>query len=412
MQTPRMGWLFFNRSEGDMTIYRRSTSTVAFLCSGGDAPGMNACLRAFVRLGLNRYGRVPLAVKDGYSGLVRTCHRVFDGQASPADLRAEVEQYRGNEGLRRQVQDLVWMDHRSVSGIVARGGTILGCSRCDDFRNPDIRRRVIDLLANLDVEALVVCGGNGTFAGAACLADEGDRQVIGIPATIDNDVEGTDKALGVDTALNNIVSSVRKFNDTADSHHRVMVLEIMGRNSGYLAQMAALASGAEIVVTPERPDLDDTKLAGIAQRIEELMLAGRRHAIVLVAEGVHVDPVRGVHPTNTLARYLVSFLEQRRHRLGEIEVRSSILGHLQRGGPPSAYDCILGARFAEAAWDVISGDNLRSGSLGLVGNRIQLAPFGSPNNDCRDVSSDYQLQKDVSDRRNVACARNATSSSS
>lgn len=379
----------------------RGRNSVAFLCSGGDAPGMNACLRAFVRLGLNRYGGVTLGVKDGYSGLVRTCKRMFDDRTSVADLQAEIEGHRGSDGLRRQGQDLVWMDHESVSGVVGRGGIVLGCSRCDDFRNPDIRRRVIDLLASLDVETLVVCGGNGTFAGAACLAEEGDRHVIGIPATIDNDVEGTDMALGVDTALNNIVSCVRKFNDTADSHHRVMVLEIMGRNNGYLAQMAALASGAEIVVTPERPDLDDKKLAGIAQRIEELMLAGRRHAIVLVAEGVHVDPAQGVHPTNTLARYLVSFLEQRRHRLGEIEVRSSILGHLQRGGPPSAYDCILGARFAEAAWDAISDDRLRSGSLGLVGNRIQLAQFGGPNNDCRDVSSDYQLQKDVSDRRSV-----------
>jgi 6-phosphofructokinase 1 len=180
--------------------------------------------------------------------------------------------------------DLVLFDQRSVGGILGRGGTVLGSARCPEFLDPKMRRSAANLLQEMRVAALVVCGGEGSLAGAAALAAESGLQVLGVPASIDNDVPCTDACIGFDTAVNTLVECAQKIGDTAASHHRIMVLETMGRGSGQLAQTAALAAGAEIVVTPERPPLDKAKKLGIAQRIEQSFTHGAARASV-VAKG-------------------------------------------------------------------------------------------------------------------------------
>jgi 6-phosphofructokinase 1 len=261
---------------------------------------------------------------------------------------------------------------------------------------------VIAMLENLGVRAVIVCGGDGSLAAAECLAAESTLQVIGIPATIDNDVGATETALGFDTAVNTLVWAVGHFADTAVSHHRIMVLEVMGRNCGELARLAALASGAEIVVTPERGPLTEAKMEGIAQRLERSTLRGRRHAIVLVAEGVVLDPGLSSHrasnPTVWLAHELQAYFRRDGSPLPDLETRPCVLGHLQRGGSPSVADRILAARFAGAAWKAITSPHERSGVLGVRGGEILLQDFRfEPDLERSETAEQlYQLQKDVS----------------
>jgi 6-phosphofructokinase 1 len=212
----------------------------------------------------------------------------------------------------------------------------------------------------------------------------------------------TDIAVGVDTAINTLAWAVARFADTAASQHRIMVLEVMGRNSGELARMAALASGAEIVITPERGSLTAEKIQGIAQRLERGMLRGRRHAIVLVAEGVDLGLSLAHHghsnPTLRLADELQSYFRRQGSPFPELEARACVLGHLQRGGSSSVADRILAARFAEAAWEVITSPNERSGVLGIRCGSILLHDFEvSPDPERIEYEQKfYQLQKDVS----------------
>jgi 6-phosphofructokinase 1 len=327
---------------------------VAILCSGGDAPGMNALLRALVRLGLNRHGAAVLGIKDGYDGLVRTCRRLA-GEVSFAQLHDEMASRPGLIGLQCALQDLVWLDHPSVSGILRRGGTVLGSARCEEFYNPQTRRQVGALLAGLGVGALVVCGGDGSLTGAALLSRECGLPVVGIPVTIDNDLPATDLSLGFDTAVNTVVAAATHFNDTAGSHRRIMVLEVMGRGSGDIARWAALAAGVEIVVIPERGVLGEAKMQRIAQRLEASLQRGRRHAVVLVSEGVRLDPPGEGGPAYRLSAYLQRHFRRDGSPFPRLETRASVLGHLQRGGSPMAADRILAARFAEAAWAAIAG---------------------------------------------------------
>jgi 6-phosphofructokinase len=222
--------------------------------------------------------------------------------------------------------------------------------------------------------------------------------VLGIPASIDNDVPCTDACIGFDTAVNTIVECVQKVGDTAASHHRVMVLETMGRGSGQLAQTAALAAGAEIVVTPERPPLDKAKKLGIAQRLESSLTQGRRHAIVLMAEGVQVEGGGPEGPAQSLAGFLQGYFKRGECPLASVEVRLTVLGHIQRGGSPSAADRILAARYGEAAWQAVMSPRVPSGALGLSGRTIVLHPFeSSPDSQgAAHVQKMYDLQKDVS----------------
>lgn len=352
-------------------------SPVAVLCSGGDAPGMNAFLRAMVRLGLNRHGIDVLGVKDGYRGLVRAARQVAANPDGLVRLKQDIVRNPGRRGL-IEGQDIVLMDHASVSGIMGKGGTVLGSARCREFLDPAVRREVIRLLQSLGVRALIVVGGDGSLSGATCLTQESDLRIIGVPATIDNDLQFTELALGVDTAVHTLVWAVDHFIDTARSHRRVMVLETMGRESGDLARMAALASGAEMVITPESGALSVDDMQKLAARIEGAMTRGRGHAIVLVAEGVKFDPPQTRNGAYILRDAFQEYFGRPGAPFPDLEVRPSVLGHLQRGGHATPQDSILAARFAEKAWKALLDAAGGNGITALRENRVTLVPFGCP----------------------------------
>ncbi|WP_066758564.1 6-phosphofructokinase [Crocinitomix algicola] len=271
---------------------------IAVLTSGGDAPGMNACVRAVVRAaiyhGIGAYG-----VIDGFNGLIKNQFKK--------------------------------LDYHDVSNIIQRGGTILGTARCPDFLHKKERKKAFINLQALKIDALIIIGGDGSFKGASIFSHEFDLPIIGIPATIDNDITGTDYTIGFDTALNTIIDAVDKIRDTASSHHRVFLVEVMGNNSGILALNAAAASGAEEVFMPERnEDL---------QKFEEKLrraLAANKSSIIIVAEG---DQIGG-------AKEVFAYLKDK--NLSD-KVRVAVLGHMQRGGSPSFLDRLNATLFGEQA---------------------------------------------------------------
>jgi 6-phosphofructokinase 1 len=351
-------------------------SPIAVLCSGGDAPGMNAFLRAIVRLGLNRHKVPVLGIRDGYRGLVRAAKMVNGDAEELVRLKQGITAQPGNRGLIDSQQFIIHMDHASVSGIMGKGGTILGSARCMDFHKPEVRRSAIQLLEGLGVKALVVVGGDGSLTGARLLAEESGLRIIGVPATIDNDLQFTEMALGVDTAVHTLVWAVDHFIDTARSHRRVMVLETMGRESGDLARMAALASGAEMVITPESGPLTEKAMSAYAEKIEGAMTRGRGHAIVLIAEGVTFDPPQTRTGAYVLRDVFQRYFQREGGPFQDLEVRPSVLGHLQRGGHSTPGDCILAARFAEEAWRAILDCQSANGITALQHNKVQVVPFG------------------------------------
>lgn len=371
---------------------------VAVLFSGGDAPGMNAFLRAVVRLGLNREKVAVLGVRDGYRGLVRAARAVNGDIEALLRLKNTIASHPGRAGLINDQLDLIQMDHASVSGIMGKGGTILGSARCLEFHDKEVRAKVINLLKQLNVRALVVVGGDGSLTGARLLASESDLRVIGIPATIDNDLQFTDMALGVDTAVNTLVWAVDHFIDTARSHRRVMVLETMGRESGDLARMAGLASGAEMIITPEPGALTNAAMEKLAAKIEGAMTRGRGHAIVLVAEGVQFDPPQKRNRAYVLMDAFQQYLQRPGAPFPDLEVRPSVLGHLQRGGHTTPQDCILAARFADCAWKCIQKPDAGSGITALRKNVVEIVPYGEPDMPERAVFSREmdQLHDDLS----------------
>ena len=346
---------------------------IAVIFSGGDAPGMNAFLRAVTRIGLSRH-RVPvLGVRNGYAGLVEA------SKMDPNQLRAQVEERVGSWGMITNDQPLVMMDHTAVSGIVGKGGTILGTARCLEFHRPEVRAKVVRMLEKLGVRALVVCGGDGSLTGAELLTKESNLRIIGVPATIDNDLEWTEMALGVDSAVHTLVWAVDCFKDTARAHRRVMILETMGRGSGELARLAAIASGAEMVVTPNpKKPMTRADMDALALSIESGMKAGRSHAIVLIAEGVKIEPEIKRNRAYVLADAFKEFFEREGGPFHDLEIRPSVLGHLQRGGHTSPQDCILAARFAEAALNEIMNPEGCNGMTALRRGRVEIVPFGAP----------------------------------
>ncbi len=353
-------------------------NAVAVLFSGGDSPGMNAFLRGLVRLGLNREKVAVLGVRDGYRGLVRTARAVNGDTEALVRLKNSIASHPGRSGLINEHLDLIQMDHASVSGIMGKGGTILGSARCLEFHDKEVRAKVLRLLQGLNVRALVVVGGDGSLTGAKLLAEESDLQVIGVPATIDNDLQFTDMALGVDTAVNTLVWAVDHFIDTARSHRRVMVLETMGRESGDLARMAGLASGAEMIITPEPGPLNAAAMEKLASKIEGAMTRGRGHAIVLVAEGVQFDPPQKRNRAYVLMDEFQKYFQRPKAPFPDLEVRPSVLGHLQRGGHTTPQDCILAARFADCAWRTIQNAPKTNGITALRKNNIEIVAYGSP----------------------------------
>ena len=274
---------------------------VAVLTSGGDAPGMNASVRSVARTAFS-LGWQPMKVESGYKGLL-------EGRISP-------------------------IDRRKLGGIIGRGGTLLGTQRSSRFQTSEGLQAAARRLEELEVEGLVVIGGEGSLTGALKLSELGVK-VVGIPATIDNDVWGTEISIGVDTALNTALETIDRIKDTASSHNRAHVIEVMGRNCGYLALMSAIAGGAEAVLVPEfEPDPEDL-ISFIRKAYEQ----GKSHFIIVAAEGAKL-------PAAEFHEYVNS--------TGTYESRLTVVGHAQRGGDPTAFDRILGSRLGTAAVETLA----------------------------------------------------------
>ncbi len=288
---------------------------VAVLTSGGDSPGMNAAIRSVVRSGID-LGWSMYGVANGYRGLV-------DGAWRP-------------------------LTARDVGGYLQNGGTLLGSSRCPEFKQREVRLAALERLGQAGIDSLVIIGGNGTQTGADQLHQEG-FPVVGVASTIDNDLFGVDITLGVDTALNIALEAIDRLKQTASSHRRAFLVEVMGRDCGYLGLMAAIAGGAEAVVVPEFP-MSPQEIADV---IAGAYKRGKPHALVVVAEGAAMD-----------ATALVEHFKTHRESLG-FALRATILGHVQRGGNPTAFDRILGTQLG---WGAIQA--LRHGETGcLIGSR-------------------------------------------
>ncbi len=274
---------------------------IAVLTSGGDAPGMNATLRAVVRMGIQRGHRV-FAIYNGFKGLAEN--------------------------------DTAEMYNRSVGDILTRGGTIIGTARYPEFKNPDIVKKAARNFKLLEMEGLIIIGGDGSFHGAVELEKLG-VPVVGVPGTIDNDLNGTDYTIGFDTAVDTVLDSIKKLRDTASSHQRTIIIEVMGRHSGWIALKAGLAGGAEAIIVPEIPfDIED-----LCQRLESGIARGKKHSLVVLAEGVMT--------ANELS-------EAMKDKMGFI-ANTVVLGYVQRGGSPTANDIILGSSLGARAVDEIAG---------------------------------------------------------
>lgn len=303
----------------------KEIKSIGVLTSGGDAPGMNAAVRAVTRA----------AIFNGF--------RVFGI-------------YRGWEGLIHG--DIKEFTTESVSNTIQRGGTILKTARSDEFRTFEGRQKAYETMQSLGIDALIVIGGNGSLAGAMELAADFDVPCIGLPGTIDNDLYGTDSTIGYDTALNTIVECVDKIRDTATSHDRIFFIEVMGRDAGFLAQNSAIASGAEAAIIPE----DMTAIDQLSQYIGRGIRKSKNSSIVLVSES-----------KNTGGGAL-HYAERMRAEHPEYDVRVTILGHLQRGGTPSAFDRILASRLGVAAIEAIK-EGQRNVMVGVRDDKVVYVPF-------------------------------------
>ena len=298
--------------------------TIGILTSGGDAPGMNAAIRAVTRS----------AIFSGFSvkGI-----------------------YRGYRGL--ITYEFVDFKTQNVSNIIQMGGTILKTARCKEFQTPEGRQLAYDTLRQHGIDALVVIGGDGSLTGARIFATEFNFPIIGLPGTIDNDLYGTDKTIGYDTALNTIMECVDKIRDTATSHERLFFIEVMGRDAGFLALNGAIASGAEAAIIPEI----STEVDQLAELIQNGFRKSKNSSIVLVAE----SPVTGG---------AMALAERVKNEYPGYDVRVSILGHLQRGGSPTASDRILASRLGAAAIDALLDDQ-RNVMIGISNDNIVYVPF-------------------------------------
>jgi len=294
---------------------------IAVLTSGGDSPGMNATIRAVVRTSIYHDIQV-FGIEYGYHGLL-------EKKILPLNLK-------------------------SVGGIMQHGGTLLMTSRSEEFKTKKGVKKAANILRENSIDALVVIGGDGSLAGAQDLYQWEGFPVIGIPATIDNDLFGTDMCIGVDTALNTIISAIDKIKDTASSHRRAFIIEVMGRHSGYLALMSGIAGGAEAVIIPEFPvDMDI-----VCNKLTEGYQRGKSHGILLVAEGAG-----DVYKIKKMMEDKISF-----------QMRVIILGHLQRGGSPSSFDRILGSRLGSEAVEQLIMKNDHH-MVGLCGNETKVIPL-------------------------------------
>ncbi len=299
---------------------------IGVFTSGGDAPGMNACIRAAVRRAVAE-GLEVVGIRRGYAGMI-------DG-------------------------DFVEMDRQSVSNILQQGGTILKSARSEAFQTPEGRAEAARRLREAGISALVAIGGDGTLQGATLLAAEHGVVVVGCPGTIDNDLFGTDETIGFDTALNTALESIDKIRDTADAHNRLFLVEVMGRDSGFIALACGIGGGAELVLIPEMmSDVND-----IRAKILSLMSSQSRSSIVVVAEG---EDLGGAHGIAEALREDPAF--------NRVDLRVSVLGHIQRGGSPTARDRVLASRLGSAAVEALL-EGHAGVMVGVVNNDVKLTPM-------------------------------------
>ncbi|HOV70709.1 MAG TPA: 6-phosphofructokinase [Dysgonamonadaceae bacterium] len=297
---------------------------IGVLTSGGDAPGMNAAIRAVTRAAIFNGIRVK-GIYKGFRGLISG--------------------------------DVVEFKTDSVSNIIQRGGTILKTARCEEFKTIEGRKIAYETMRREEINALVVIGGDGSLTGANIFANEYNIPIVGLPGTIDNDLNGTDVTIGYDTALNTIMEAVDKIRDTATSHERLFFIEVMGRNCGYLALNSAIASGAEAAIIPEISIEKDQ----LAELIQQGFRKSKNSSLVLVTE-------------SEVTGGALKLAERVKNEYPQYDVRVSILGHLQRGGSPSAQDRILASRMGVAAIQAFLEDQ-RNVMIGIRENEIDYVPF-------------------------------------
>nr|WP_280518708.1 6-phosphofructokinase [Lederbergia wuyishanensis] len=325
-----------------MNIEVAKVKKIGILTSGGDAPGMNAAIRAVVRKsiynGLEAYG-----IYQGYSGLIN-----------------------GN------IQQL---ELGSVGDIIHRGGTMLRSARCDEFKTKEGQQKGIEQLKKFGIDALVVIGGDGSFMGAKALTEQG-FPCIGVPATIDNDISGTQFTIGFDTALNTVLNAIDRIRDTASSHERTFIIEVMGRDAGDIALWAGLAGGAETILVPE----EKYEMESIVERLRSGQKRGKKHSIIVVAEGV---------------MSATDFAQELKKSI-DIESRVSVLGHIQRGGTPTGFDRVLASRLGARAVELLlEGKGGRTVGIEkdhIVDNDI-LSVLGQPRKFSKDI---YDLSQILS----------------
>lgn len=302
---------------------------IGVLCSGGDAPGMNPCLRAIVRAG-EKYGDTIVGIRRGYQGLLD-------------------EEFWGGEDRK--------IDPREVSGLTSRGGAFLNCSRCGRFATEEGQQAAAEILRNHKFDALIPIGGNGTLSGALDLSRHWEGQIVGLPGTIDNDLLGTDYTIGFATAVQTGVEAVDKLRDTAGSHDMMFLVEVMGRHCGDLAAQIALAGGCELVAIPETK----TDIPQLVRRLQRFRTLGKRSIIMVVAEG---DEFGGARDVMTALRAANC----------PYEMRAVVLGHVQRGGIPAPADRILATRLGCFAVDAVHQGQTRV-MAGEIAGSLVLSPL-------------------------------------
>jgi 6-phosphofructokinase 1 len=316
---------------------------IAVFTSGGDSPGMNACIRAVVRTAI--YKKVEISgIIRGYTGMIDN--------------------------------DFMEMDSRSVSNIIQRGGTILKTARSQAFMTKEGRKKAYDNLVQHGIEGIICIGGNGTFTGAKIFYEEYGIPSIGAPGTIDNDLYGTDFTIGFDTAINTAVEAIDRIRDTADSHGRVFFIEVMGRHAGYIALAAGIAGGAELILVPESKN-DWQKVTDYFIRDK----SKKAFSIVVVAEG---DEEGGAYKV----------VERLRKEMPDFDPRVSILGHIQRGGSPTGYDRVLASRLGNAAVDALLAGHTNK-MVGIINNMVELTSYDDAINKTKELNADLLKLVDV-----------------
>lgn len=310
---------------------------IGVLTSGGDAPGMNAAIRAVVRSAIYR-GLTVTGIRQGYHGMIDS--------------------------------DFIPLEATSVSDIIQKGGTILKTARCEEFRTPEGRQKAYNNLRSAEIDGVVVIGGDGTFTGARLFNEEFDLPFVGVPGTIDNDIYGTDYTIGYDTALNTVVEAVDKIRDTASAHNRMFFVEVMGAEAGFIALYSGIATGAEAIMIPEIKD----EARNLKKIIEPENKRKKSSNLVIVAEG---DDDGGA----------IALSQKVKDDFKGYDIRVSVLGHLQRGGSPSCMDRVNASRLGNAAVEALLDDQ-KSVMVGLQNGEIVLVPFRKAVKLNKDVNHD------------------------